>query len=284
MKRTALLALALVSGGNAWAAQPAPGHHPKLELVAKLLEGSPAVARIESSDHVQAKAALDIARKLHARAADELRAGNAAAADRALNEALALIGKARGLVPDPAVLANEQRLRYGQMIASIESVQASYLHHLGHSGARPETDLRWQALSRLVDSARSYAGRGRFAQANQLLVRAEADLLAGLEAVLGKTTLEYASHFAGPQEEFDHELVRNRDYRELVPLAVTELKPPPDAVIVVDRYLNAGLALRQQAEKLAFDRDLKGALESIRRSTSELQRALLAAGLVVPKE
>lgn len=283
MKRTMLLTLALVSGGNVQAAQPAAGQQQKLELVAKLLDGSSA-ARIDASGQNEARTALGAARKLHAQAVDDLRAGNAAAAERALNEALALISRARTLTPDPAVVAREQRMRYGQMIASIESVQASYLHHLAHTGRRPETDLRWLAVSRLVDSARNYAERGSFAQANQLLVRAEGDLLAALESVLGGTTLEYAHHFANPQEEFDHELARNRNYRELIPLAVTELKPSPDAVLRVDHYLNASLALRKEAEKLAVNRDLNGALDNIRRSTSELQRALLAAGLVVPKE
>lgn len=279
-----MLALAFISGGVAYAAQPAPAQQQKLELVARLLDGSTAVARIEASDHGEAKAALGSARALHARAADDLRAGRAGEADRALNEALALIGKARALVPDPAVVATAQRIRYGQLIASIESVQASYLHHLTRSGGRPEANLPWLAVARLVDSARNYAGRGNFVSANQLLVRAEGDLLAALESVIGGKTIEYAQHFASLQDEYTHELARNRNYRDLVPLAVTELNPATDAVQAVDRYLNASLALRDQAEKMASHRDLNGALEIIRRSTSELQRALLAAGLVVPKE
>ena len=280
-----MLALALFSGSMVFAVQPASAQQQqKLELVANLLDRSPVAARIDASDHSEAKAALGAARTLYVQATGDLRAGNLAAADRALNEALALIGKAQALVPDPAVADAAQGVRYRQLMASVESVQASYLYHLPHVGGRPDSDMRWQAISRLVDSARNYAGNGSFARANRLLIQAEGDLLAALELLLGRTTIQYEHHFSDPKDEFTHELARNRSYRELVPLAISELSPGMDAVRLADRYLNTSLALRGQAEKLASQRDLNGALENIRRSTSELQRALLAVGLVVPKE
>jgi hypothetical protein len=108
-------------------------------------------------------------------------------------------------------------------------------------------------------------------------------MLADFQMLLGGQALIYSRAFPQPQDEYPFELERNRSYESLVPLAMTEYRPDKDAQAVIDRYVRENKALQEQAQKQAAARNLKAAVQSLQNGTEALQRALQAAGLVVPQ-
>ena len=83
-------------------------------------------------------------------------------------------------------------------------------------------------------------------------------------------------------EEFDFELERHRSFERLVPLAVVQYRPTPEARILVDRYVAQARDLRERAQALVGS-DAMAAIKHLTDGTDSLRRALQAAGLVVPQ-
>lgn len=259
----------------------------KEALVRRLVFDSPAEERIAASGNEEARFHLGRARALHARARALADAGDLAGAQAELNAAMGAIGKARSLVPDAAARAVSLRARYGGLLRAAEALSHSYEMHVGRAregapGAGP--DLRLAAARARIDEAKALANGGELAQAVPVLERAERELMAGLNAFLGSATLLYAKRFETPAEEYAFELARNRSYRDLVPVAVAQLKPRREAVGLVDRYVAANARHLEAAEGHAAAGRAVQAVEALRAGTHNLQSALAAAGLAVPRE
>ncbi len=286
MKRWALILAAAWLAGHA-AAQSAPSAQlvrQKDLLAARLLADVPALERIGASRNAEAKALVERARGDYGRALAALKSGDTAQANALLNDVIAAMARARHLVPDPEARAREERMRNTQLGASLESLRKSYREHLAHFGREPQSDAAWLSVSRLVEQAADLAGAQRMAEANRLLLQAESLQLDAFGPLLAGKTLIYAPHFSDAADEFRFELERNRDYGELVPLALAELRPSEGARRLVERYVASNEDLRRTATRRAATADFSGALAAIRAGTAYLQRALLAAGLVVPQE
>ena len=256
----------------------------KQAFVNRLLGDSPAITRIARSGNAQAQQFLSGAREQNAKAVAVLQSGDIGAADAAFNDAIWMIGKALQLVPDPRSRAVEQRVRYAQLLASIESLQGSYRTHLSHLRRAEKEDGAWTTVSRLVEQAKALAATEQVGEANRTLLQAEHDLLAAFGKVLSATTIDYTLHFSDAADEYRFEFDRNRSYSDLVPLAVAELKPSQDATKLIGRYVESNLAMRSMAQQQAAGKNYPEALKNLRAGTAYLQRALLAAGLVVPQE
>ncbi len=122
------------------------------------------------------------------------------------------------------------------------------------------------------------------AEAVVALEKAERGLMSGLNALLGSSTLQYSHRFEAPAEEYAHELDRHLAYRDLVPLAIAELKPRREAVGLVERYVAASARHLVAARAHAAGHRFGEAVDELRSGTSNLQAALAAAGLAVPRE
>ena len=259
----------------------------KEAFVKRMLSDSPAVRRIEASGSPEARRYLAGAQQSYGAALRSIRNNDFAAADRQLNEATGLIGKARQLVPDPLARGVEHRARYAQMLASVESLQASYQRHLRRATGRPGgaavKDAALAKVAQLVDTAKEHANSGRLEQANDALSVAERVLMAGLDRVLGTKTIQYSQSFETPAEEYAHELDRSRSYLELVPIALAEFRPSSDAIREVQHFVGMSHKLREQAQQLAARQDYRAALTALRGAIGNLQSALAAAGLRVPR-
>lgn len=256
----------------------------KQELLNQLLGDSLAAARINASGNAQAQQFMSGARERYIKAVAVLQSADLGAANELFNEAIWMIGMARRLVPDSLERANEYRARYSQLLSSIESLRRSYRVHLSHLKRGENEDPGWRKVSGLVEEARTHAAAERLLEANRALLQAEYNLLAAFGTVFGTTTLDYTPHFSDAKEEFQFEFERNRSYGDLVPMAIAELKPSAQAIGLIARYVESNRVFRDRAQHLAASKNYPEALKNIREATAELQRALLAAGLVVPQE
>ncbi|MCM2327663.1 MAG: hypothetical protein NDI88_07240 [Lysobacter sp.] len=254
----------------------------KEALVRRLVFDSPAEQRIAASGNEAARAELVRARSLHARAIALADAGDLAGAQAELNAAMWAVGKARQLAPDPAARAVDLRVRYAGLLRTVETLARSYEANAARMGAAG-ADPRLAAARASQEQASGLAATEHMEEAVRALERAERELMAGLNAMLGSSTLQYAKRFETQAEEHGYELERNRSYRELVPVAIAELKPRREAVVLVERYVAANARQLEAAEGHAAAGRLPEAIDALRTGTNSLQAALAAAGLAVPR-
>lgn len=260
----------------------------KEALLRRLLNDSPAIARIAASDDAEAKNYFRLAGERHANAVALMKAADPARAEAELNEAMWMVGKARQRVPDPMLREIELRVQNAAMTSAIDSLRASYTKHLARAlGVPPGALVSDPALKRIteqIDEARSLANSENVKEANTVLHAVEHQLMVALGHVLGATTLEYAQRFETLAEEYAHESARLRSYEELIPIALSELRPGREAVVLVERYAGRASALSGRAEKSAAGREFRAAIDHARKATSYLQGALIAAGLTLPAD
>jgi tetratricopeptide (TPR) repeat protein len=258
----------------------------RLRLTASLVADGNTAQRIMASGNQRAIAHLDEGRVHHALAQDLLAKGDLAGARREADEALKNLSQARRLVPDTPGQMALTRTRYEQMLASLERLVESWRQRLvaAKAAASPDggdTDL--VAATGLMQTARGLGAEGRFDEAVRTLGTAETHVLAGMNRLMHASTLDYTARASTPAEEYQLELARHRSLADLVPLAVSDLKPRPEALILIERYTEASTALRNQAEQRFNAGDPQQALAHLRNALLYVQRALTAAGLVVPQ-
>jgi len=256
----------------------------KETLVKHLLADVPAARRVEGSGNAEAKKNIAAARDAYQKALVALKANDLTNADKQLNDATWMIGKARQLVPDPVSHNSEHRVRYAQMVASVESLKATYQRHLQRGRIQPASDPQMVRAVQLIDGAKREANADHLERANRTLAEAERLLMVNIGRVLGTRTIEYAQRFESPAEEYGFELDRNRSYTELIPIALAEFKPDSEAIRQVNYFVETNRQMREQARQFAGKQNYKDALAAIRGGTGYLQSALGAAGLRVPQE
>lgn len=251
----------------------------KLELAGRLLADPGIRQRVAGSDQPQAQVHLDEGRLHHAAGEDQLAKGDLVGARKAADDALRHLAAARRLAPDAPARAAAQRVRYEQMFASTERLVEAWRQRLVQ--ARGDTSQTVPAVG-LLGTARNDAEAGRWDDAQRALAQAESLVLEGMARALPGATLDYTARFAGAAEEFEHELQRHRALAELVPLAIQNLKPSPEARALVARWHDGASAQHERALQLHRAGDTARALDQIREASLQMQRALTAAGLVLP--
>lgn len=277
-----------VEGGAALAPSAAVLRQ-KEQLVSSLLADSSAAERIRVSGGEAARRSFEAAAAALTVAREHLRNSNWGAADSRLNEAMQAIASARRQAPDDALRRAEGHRRYQRLLETIDSLRGAYERHLGRlrGGGGAAAGADDEGLARLSSARERAAARfaaGEVEASLRVLEDAQAELLRGLNRLLGAQTLDYALRFASPAEEFAYENARNRSLAELVPIALAELKPTEGAARLVARYVERNAGLRQDAVSAADRGDLAGALKAMRDGSAYLLRALLSAGLVTPPE
>lgn len=255
----------------------------KAAMLSRVLNESPVAARIANSQHEEARRHFANARDLTQHARSLVTEGQLRAADGLLNEAIFEISKAQQLVPDPGTQQATERARFSQLEDSVAALRRTALIALPQPAAKKaETEQALRTADALVDQAVALAKSDKYIEANRQLDRALMVLLKDASARLTGQTIVYDFRFANRREEFDFELDRHRNFERLVPLALLEFRPSPEARALVDRHVGQARELREHGEA-QFARDPIAAIKDVTEATEALRRALQAAGLMVPQ-
>jgi hypothetical protein len=249
----------------------------RVRLTARLIADSPTAQRILASGDRAAIGHFDEGRVHQSLAEERLAQGDLPGARRAVEEALHHVGMARRMVPDARARQAAARQRYEQLYPSVERLLEAWRRRAG-TAADPELIL----ADNRIAAARVAQQEGRFEDANQLLGAAEKNILAGMGSLLGTRTLDYTERPANAAEEFQLELVRHGSLDALLPLALSELKPGPEAAALIARYRAASQTLLAQAAQQYESANTALALAHVRDAILQLQRALGAAGVTIP--
>jgi hypothetical protein len=253
----------------------------RIRLTDRLIGDAATGQRITASGHVRATSLLTEARVHQAVAEQALADGDLAVARREVDEALRHIGQARRLVPDAPARQAAAQQRYSQRLATLDRLLQAWPVPGPGAETSGDADDRLNATVLLLD-ARRLADDQRYDEANQQLTLAEARLLAGMNRLLHQRTLDYSSRPTTPAEVFGETLARHEALIELVPVALTELKPGAEARALVERYGDTSRRLRQQAVQRQQQGDLALALDDLHNAVLYVQRALAAAGVAMP--
>lgn len=255
----------------------------KSALVLRVLEDPALAGRIASAASDEARAFLRQASEAYRRGLALSEQGKLAEGESAMDEAMAAIGRARRLSPDPAQRVLDVRTRYlaqsdstGSLLAALRR-QAS-LRQAGQS--IEELDRGAELHSR----GRQLGEEQRYEDALRVLIAAESQLLVALPRVLGTTQLDYTPRFDKPGDELRHEMERFGSLRGLVPLALAKLKPAPAERQAVEQYLRRASELQESAVAHSGRGDVAAALDALRHGTEWLQRAFAAVGLALPEQ
>lgn len=249
----------------------------RVRLAARLIADSPAAQRIQASGNAVAVSHLDEGR-LHLSLAEEaFKAGDYARARKTADDALQHLGMARRLVPDAPSRQLMLRQRHEQQLASMERLIEAWRVRAGSANDNALLD----AIG-LVSQARRLGEEQRYEESLQVLAATERRVLDGIGRVLGSRELDYSARAATPAEAYQLEMARHSALAELLPLALRELQPRPDARALIERYLQSGRALHAQALLRFEGGDSAGALATLRSASTYVERALNAAGVVTP--
>jgi hypothetical protein len=256
----------------------------KAAMLDRILNQSPVAARVLGSQHEVARRHFTNARELTLHARSLFADGQVRAADGVLNEAIYEISKAQQLVPDPGSQQATERARYAQLEDSVSALRRTATIALPNASAarKGDTEQALKTADQFVEQAVALARSDKYIEANRQLDRALLVLLRDASARLTGQTIVYDVRFANRREEFDFELARHQDFERLVPLALIEFRPPPEARALVERNVAQARELRARGES-GFGRDPIAAIKDVVAGTDALRRALQAAGLVVPQ-
>lgn len=291
-KIAGILALVLIQTSVTVLAQVTPAAVPergiieqKRDLVARILADSPIAENIARSTNAAAKEKLTRATNLLKRAQAQLVKGEMAAADRSLNEAMRHITKARSMATDPSIRANAEQARYTQLMQSIEVLETSYFRNVERRSAwlAEVGDEDLKRVKILVNRAGAMASVGKVTEANAVLVKAQRDMIASYNGLLGTAPLIYDLRFSSVEEEYKYESERAQDYEGLVPVAILEYQPPQESLAMMDRLVNESRVLTGHARSHAGKKQFPSAIQVQREAIAKLQQALEVAGIVVPQ-
>lgn len=249
----------------------------RVRLAARLIADSPTAQRIQASGHAVAISHLDEGRVHLSAAEGALKAGDAAKARKSAEESLQHLGMARRLVPDQPARQQALRQRHEQQLASVERLVEAWRVRAGTSADNALLDA-----TGLVGQAKRLGDEQRYDDSLRTLSAVEQQLLGGFTRLFASRELDYTPRAANPAEAYHDEMAGYSALSELVPVAVRELAPRPEARQLIERYTKSAQALHLQAQRRFEADDRDGALANLRSAVMYVQRALATAGVVTP--
>lgn len=275
-----LVALAFAGGVPAQGTEGRAHVEQRVKLAARLVGDAATLERLAASGEAQARAQHDEGRLRTSMAEDALRRGDLALARREADEALRLLASARRLAPDAAQRRQAARQRHEQVAATLQRLIDAWRARAGVGpGADEPLDGDVFAAMGLLATAQQYAGEGRWEDGLHALRNAEQHLLTGMARVLGGREVDYTERALAPGDDWRLELGRVLALQELLPQALRELRPTPQALALAEGHGETSRRLREQAQQRMQAGDVTAALALLRESRQHGQRALSAAGL-----
>lgn len=258
----------------------------KLQLVKMMMTQSAAIDRAVHSSDPAIKQKGDSLLALYAKAYGAFEAGDTTGAEKLLDEVMRNVTEIARDVPDPLELEKEQSARFEELLGSVGGLQITYQEmrkemapndkHLALINANMKRNLA------LIEQAQALAEKKRYQEANKLLESGYTAGVTELNKLMGSVVATYELKFKTPADEFDHEVARYRSYEDLMPVAITQMKPSESVIKLSDRFVQESRQARDNANKQAASGDHKAAIITMQGAVKQLQTALRTLGLSVP--
>lgn len=261
----------------------------KQMFVSGLVQDQSVIDRIQASSQPEAKQLLQSAQDHFSSAETAIAKAEFKQAESLLDDALSEMVKARRLVPDTQAQIARQRKDFSDVVESTELYEKSFLSYSKRTAVQAEESKRpgervVTSVKMALDHAKSLASEGKWDRAIDEGRKANQEMKFELGKILGLTIVEIVQKFDSPAAEYENGIERNNTLLELIPVAVSELRPLEDTKLTIDELLSQNKAVLELAAEYARLHDYNKALINLHTGIGYLEVALTAAGIILPQE
>lgn len=256
----------------------------KLQLLQRMVHGSPIAQRVERSGDRDAAALLDAARSALVDAQRHLQKEDFAGTEASINTGLGALGTASRLVTDPEAARKAAEIRFREISERVESFGRAFERVAEEKGAEAVGLLDRHELEGLRSSAQQLVSKGEFDAANRALEKAGRMLEQALTKARLQETLVHERRFETVRDEYEYELRVNLTYVRLIELILAEGSAGADVLKRIDERRDSNDELQRNAQRLAGVGQFEAAIGNLEKGTVLLNEALRIGGLMVPLE
>jgi tetratricopeptide (TPR) repeat protein len=254
----------------------------RIDALGQLLNHSSAATQITNSGDAAALAKHKAAKEIYERALDAHRRGDEDGAKRLLDEASRTLFEAVRLAKPETVVGDKKRADYNTRLESLNQMLAAFerIRKEKHSDAGSH-EVNGQLKEKLARAKALFAA-GQLDEARAALDQAYASARLAMEKLHGGDTVTRSLNFSSKEEEYRYELDRNNTHRILLTGLLDEKANRPELRQQTQTFVDRAAELRQQAESAGASKDYEQAIKTLEESTTELIRAIRAAGVYIP--
>ncbi|MGB5540440.1 MAG: hypothetical protein WBO37_10155 [Gammaproteobacteria bacterium] len=253
----------------------------KLQLLGRLVHGDQLVSRITASDDDEAKNILTRAQELWQLADASFATGDNEAAGNYASEGLAAITAVSRRVVDTGRKASEDRTRYENMRKRVLDFSEAFQRVVHEKPDQAVAGLlNPQEVTRLLNEAERYAGNDDYTYAIEHLTHASDLVETALAKARHRDTLLHELKFNTSEDEYNYEKQRNMSYRMLVDMLEREKADNQEGLEKIRAAVEENTRIREEAEGLVQDGDVRAAISKLEEGTDTLARVLRMSGLV----
>lgn len=253
----------------------------KLQLLGRLVNGDQLVTRVAASDDAEAGDILARAQELWQLADASFATGDNEAADRYASEGLTAVSAVSRLVVNTQRRTGADRARYETMRRRVLDFTEAFQRVVTEKRDPAVAGLlNTQEVTRLLGEAERYAGDGDYTHAIEHATHASDLVETALARARDRDTLVHELKFDTPEDEYDYEKQRNMSYRLLVDILEKEKAGNEDGLAKIRAAVEENSKIREEAEGLVRDGDVRAAISRLEEGTETLARVLRMSGLV----
>jgi hypothetical protein len=246
----------------------------KLVLLQRMVGSGGPAARVDEGDNVEAKEALEQARRDAAEASLVLDEGCAAEAVTLATSGLTLASQAFSLArnrgPDSDAVYREMHGRTRSFLQSLEA-QPPETRGIG--------DADIAGMRRQIERAEELAVGGDFEAATGLLKPVVDRLERRLVAIFDQKTVYYEKSFDGPEDEYAYLAQQYQGYQMVLDRFAGSKQPPHSAKQMYDKLLASAAQSASAAEGHAQASEWDTALAEIQAAVTNCERAMRLIGI-----
>ena len=243
----------------------------KLSLLHNMLNRGSTVKKIRDSGNAEALTLLKQAEDLYKIADDSIQQGQVANVGDVINDAIRKISasaaKARGQTGSTAA----ERSRYQELLGNVDSLYTAALNDF-------TTNIDLDPVIRFREEAQALTDKDDYAEALKKLNSAYQYIVNQMADSVTTKTVVYNLDFKTSKDEYEYELRRYNDNRDLVSRLLFEHEKNPTRMLI-ERYTEQADKTFQLAQNHASQDQHDEALQTIERANRELKRSMGMLGL-----
>ena len=253
-----------------------------IKFVDRMVNQSEGAKKIATDSNEQAKELQQKANDLLQQARDALKAGDTAKVSQLLGQAkLTMFQAMRGVGGE--VKSQKQQDDFQRRWDSAESLLQAHNRYAEENKLNGDAVKTAQHVEETLKKAREVFAKGERESARQMVDDAYLSIKLSLTRLRSGQTIVSALNFANKEEEYQYELDRNDTHKMLVQVVLKEkLEANPGLAKLVDMNMKIAEDLREKASQQAKQGDFDAAVQTMEQSTSQIIRAIRAAGIYIP--
>ena len=243
----------------------------KLSLLHNMMTRGTTASKIRDSGNEEALNLLKQAQDLYKIADTSIQQGNTEDVSQIINDAIRKISAAAAKAKGQTGSTAAERSRYQELLGNINSLQTSAENDF-------TTNIDLAPVNKFKDEAHTLTQKDEYAEALKKLNSAYQYIVTKMADNVTSTTVVYRLDFKTSKDEYEYELRRYNDNRELVDRMLFEHEKNPTRLLI-ERYTEQADKTLALAMNHATQDQHDDALRTIEKANKELKRSMGMLGL-----